>query len=226
MVGCPSCGAPDDQGCFKDCPETKVGLIKNLVDKALDEHNRLLYASLDKFETNGAYGDPDYWRAKMPKQKPGRSKQDYGTPPDLLNAVRRRLAIEEFSWDLAADEHNTVVVENEDGKRHFNESDNALTKDWVWDTLGGWLWLNPPFANINPWVEKAYEESQRGAHIVVLTPASFSEWWRDWVEGKCYVVHLQGRIKFVGCDAAYPKDCSLLVYTPFGFKGSEVWSWR
>ncbi len=37
-----------------------------------------------------------------PKQKPGRSKQDYGTPPEFLDAVKARFRIEAFDCDLAA----------------------------------------------------------------------------------------------------------------------------
>lgn len=169
---------------------------------------------------------------KMPLQKPGHSRQDYGTPPELLNAIRKRLDILDFEFDLAADETNTVVSSQNYGgdiglvKNHFNIEDNSLTKDW--HKWGGpkWMWLNPPFANITPWVEKAYKESKLGAHIVVLVPTSFAEWWRDWVEGKCYITNLQGRVKFVGCPAAYPKDISILLYTPWGFRGSEVWDWK
>jgi phage N-6-adenine-methyltransferase len=199
MVGCPSCGAPDDQGCYKWCSEVQ---------------------NQEPIEPPLA----TYLKSKMPAQKPSKSKQDYGTPKDLLDAIRHRLGIWGFDWDLAASAENTVVQESEDGKRHYDEKDNALVQEWY--KIEGWSWLNPPFADIKPWVKKAYEESQMGAHIVMLVPTSFAEWWRDWVEGKCYVVHLQGRVTFVDCTTAYPKDVSLLIYTPFGFKGSELWGWR
>jgi phage N-6-adenine-methyltransferase len=155
----------------------------------------------------------------MPKQKPGRSKQDYETPDLFIKAVKDRLKIKEFTVDLAADMFNTKAA------FFYSEEDNSLVQDWAqWE--GQWCWLNPPFEKIEPWVKKAYEESRLGAQICVLVPSSFADWWWDWVEGKAYVVHLHGRLTFKGETTAYPKDCSLLVYTPFGFKGSELWDWK
>jgi hypothetical protein len=34
----------------------------------------------------------------MPEQKPGRSKQDYSTPVEFLDAVKRRFGIEVWDW--------------------------------------------------------------------------------------------------------------------------------
>lgn len=164
--------------------------------------------------------------ASMPLQKPGRSKQDYGTPPQLLAAIKTRLGIDDFTIDLAATKENAVC----EIYYSLEEGVDSLVHQWWFNKdlpqSLGWTWCNPPFGDIDPWVHKAWDESQMGAHIVMLVPSSFSEWWRDWVEGKAYVVHLNNRVKFVGAKDYYPKDCSLLIYTPFGFKGSELWSWR
>lgn len=167
--------------------------------------------------------------AKVPRQKPHCSKQDYGTPPELLTAIRNRLRIDEFAVDLAASKDNAVC------RCFYDESYDSLkrSRDWAVD---GWAWLNPPFANITSWVSKALHESTNyGAHVVMLTPASpGSNWWRDYVEPYAYVSYLNGRFVFVGTPNnpktgkpdVYPKDCALLFYTPWGFRGSEVWNWR
>lgn len=161
----------------------------------------------------------DTVRRMMPKQKPGKSKQDYGTPRPLLAAIERRLK-SEFIWDLAASDENHVAP------CYYTEEDNALVQPWAEEINLDWAFLNPPFADIDPWVEKSYKESLKGANIIMLVPSSFADWWVKWVEDKAYVVHLNKRITFVGETKPYPKDCSLLIYTPFGFKGSEVWTWR
>jgi phage N-6-adenine-methyltransferase len=155
----------------------------------------------------------------MPPQKPGRSKQDYGTPPKFLQAVMNRLGITDFTWDLAASDENTVT---ENG--WFTEADNALTQEWP--RLPGWLWLNPPFADIYPWAQKAYESSLLGCRVAMLVPLSIAEWWTDYVDNKAYVLMLHGRITFVGEDKPYPKDCALVLYGPEGYKGYEAWSWK
>jgi phage N-6-adenine-methyltransferase len=152
-----------------------------------------------------------------PIQKPGRSRQDYGTPEDFLSAVKGRLGIAEFSVDLAASESNAVADE------FFDEKSDGLAQEWP---KYGVCFLNPPFARIEPWVKKAYRESRRGVRVAVLVPAGVgSNWWAKWVHGKACVLLLNGRITFVGETAPYPKDCVLLLYGPDIAPGYDVWQW-
>jgi phage N-6-adenine-methyltransferase len=157
----------------------------------------------------------------MPEQKPGRSRQDYGTPPELIQAVKERLHIKDFGIDLAAG------MDNAQATVWFNEEQDSLAQNWAKDLGKDWGWLNPPFSNIEPWVMKASQESNNGAHIVMLVPASVgANWWRHWVEPWAYQSFLNGRLTFVGETTPYPKDCALLLYTPWGFTGHEVWRWK
>jgi phage N-6-adenine-methyltransferase len=181
----------------------------------------------------------------MPAQKPGRSRQDFQTPDDFLDAVKHRLGITAFAIDLAADDGNTVA------DLFYDKDQNALVQSWA---VGpGWNWLNPEFGDIGPWVEKAWAECLRQDEIVrtaVLVPAGVgSNWWRDWVHEKAQVLLLNGRLCFIkdwettidpasvkrGDDPPrcytsaplYPKDCCLLLY-----EAAEpstwyaVWDWR
>lgn len=158
--------------------------------------------------------------ATAPMQKPGKSRQDYETPDEFLDAVRKFLGIENFSFDLAADDGNYVA------KPFFTIEDNALIQDWKLAAGGGWAWLNPPFGKLSPWVEKARIEGQRGAKIAMLVPAGVgSNWWRDHVHNHARILLLNGRISFDG-EAPYPKDCALLLYGPGGLPGYDIWSWN
>ena len=158
----------------------------------------------------------------MPKQKPGLSKQDYPTPPEFLQAVKQLLQISAFNIDLAASWENNTAY------RFYDEAYDSLKKEGDWISTG-WNWLNPPYANIKLWVEKACRESLVGAKVAVLIPASTgSNWWRDWVHEKATVYLLNGRITFVGHTAPYPKDCALLLYSRddcFDLPWYVVWSW-
>lgn len=162
--------------------------------------------------------------SSMPEQKPGRSKQDWQTPESFVKAVEARLG-SRFVWDLAASHDNCVTAQ------FFDEEMDALTRSWQGlrdcDDPNHWLWLNPPYADISPWVEKCATESARGAHIACLVPASVgANWWRDWVVPHGYILFLNGRLTFVGADAPYPKDLALILYTPFIRSGSATWNWR
>jgi len=164
-----------------------------------------------------------------PRQKPGRSKQNYVTPQAFLEAVKRQLGIKEFKWDLAADASNTAA-----GLWYEHGS---LAANWTFpfqpsQPVQGWCWLNPPFANIEPWAKKCWEESRKGCHIAFLVPASVgSDWCRDWVDRKATIVYfLNGRIPFIPDKPkwGYPKDCMLALYQPDRhYKTTyEVWNWR
>ena len=155
---------------------------------------------------------------RLPRQKPpGRSKQDYATPLVLLHAVQRRLGIGVFACDLASTAANTVAVS------YCDSAANGLAQSRV---FAGWVWLNPPFARLAPWVRRAVEQSQRGAHVAMLVPAGVgANWWRDWVHGHCFVLFLNGRITFVGEMTPYPRDCALLLYGPDVAPGYDIWRW-
>lgn len=159
----------------------------------------------------------------MPQQKPGRSKQDVGTPPVLLDAVERRFG--RLGLDLAAS-HDNAICEG-----YFTEEDDSLSLDWnklPKQSQSINMWLNPPFANIEPWAKKCseYQTNYKRAKIFFLTPASVgSNWFANHVYNKAYVIFLQGRITFVGHNKPYPKDCMLSVFG-LGMHGFEVWDWR
>lgn len=155
----------------------------------------------------------------MPEQKPYRSKQNYATPENFIWAVKERFGIKEFAYDLAADENNTQA------QWWFSEEQNSLVQSW--NKREGWNWLNPPFAKIEPWVRKAWEETMVGAKTLVLVPAGVgSNWWAKWVHGKAQVLLLNGRLTFVGETTCYPKDCCLLVYAKDVKPNYEVWRWK
>lgn len=152
----------------------------------------------------------------MPQQKPGRSKQDWQTPPELLTTIKQRLHIENFVCDVAATKENSVGL--------FNYSLEVSGLEHGWDPVG-WNWCNPPFGDIAPWVSKAIEESKRGCYTAMLVPLSLSKWWLE-AEQWAYILYLNGRITFVGAIAPYPKDCALLLFTPMRLTGGETWSWK
>lgn len=154
-------------------------------------------------------------RLTLPKQKRGFSRQDYGTQWPLVRAVERRWG--PISWDLAA------TAENAKAPRYITPEQDSFTVAWY--KLDGLLWLNPPFANLKPWVDKCHHEGAMGAKIILLTPASVgSDWFANYVEGSALVVPLRPRLIFEGCDQAYPKDCMLSLFG-VDLPGFESWRW-
>lgn len=157
----------------------------------------------------------------MPAQKRGKSNQDVGTPREFLDAVERRFG--PLAWDLAASEVNHVVEDwYGTGSPWCADS---LSPECQWRTVGGLLWLNPPFANIDPWAWKCSIETYYGARPLLRAPASLgAKWYWRHVHGQALVLALQPRLTFVGSEDPYPKD---LILAAFGEQaGIEPWRWK
>lgn len=153
----------------------------------------------------------------MPEQKPGRSKQDYPTPDDFMEAFTRRFDAPD--WDLAATEENAKAA------FFFTPEQNSLVQKW--EECAGSLFLNPPFGKIGPWAKKAAETSiiEPTSRIFMLVPASIgSDWYRIFVEPFAYVLALTPRLSFDG-KSPYPKDVILCAYI-HGLTGFRTWRWK
>lgn len=155
----------------------------------------------------------------MPPQRPGESRQDYQTPSGLLTAVKRRLNIDDFIIDLAADRFNRVT------ELFYSEEQDALAQEWT-TTTTMWGWCNPPFSLCGYFACKAVL-SRDNANTALLIPASTgANYWEDFIHYKSRVLLMKGRITFVGEQNPYPKDLVLVLYGRAIVPGYEVWDWR
>ncbi len=158
---------------------------------------------------------------KMPQQRPHRSKQDYGTPPELVAAIERRFGT--ITWDIAASADNAVCE-----RFYSKDGIDALTDDWAQRfSPRDLLFLNPEFGSIaSVWAPLVARWRRRmpWLRLLLLTPASVgSEWFQRYVHRRALVEALSPRLHFVGCDDPYPKDCML---SCFGMGvGFDVWRW-
>jgi len=151
-----------------------------------------------------------------PQQRPGASRQDYGTPHAFLRAVERRFG--SITHDLAARCDNAVVPS------HYSPDVDSLVQDWT--RLTGTLWLNPPFGKIDPWAAKCARSKGTGRRIVMLTPAAVgTEWFADHVYGCARIYALRPRLTFVGARDPYPGDLILSVYCEELSPAFCTWRW-
>lgn len=156
------------------------------------------------------------------KRVPG--KQGHRTPREFLDAIEKRFG--KIGWDLAATPGHEVGA-----GFGYSPEENSLVQRWdrfpvEWRGQST-VWLNPPFANIRPWVAKLDAECQELSRwTLCLVPYSVgAKWWRDHVHEKC-VIYSVGRMKFVGSEWDFPKDLALLAYG-FGARGVvPLWDWK
>ncbi|KKN65935.1 hypothetical protein LCGC14_0476380 [marine sediment metagenome] len=98
-------------------------------------------------------------------------------------------------------------------------NDNYGTPNWLMKVFENWFdpcpinavfdglnirwemktYVNPPYSNPLPWVEKAIEESKKGKTIVMLLKADTStKYYARLLESKARILFFSGRIKFAG----------------------------
>lgn len=166
-----------------------------------------------------------------PQQKPGKSKQDYGTDPRFIEAIGAQFGA--VGIDLACRRDNMVC---DLGITHPDL--DSLAQDWsdpfVWnrrdniiETVTGVsvAFCNPPFADIEPWAAKLEECRWLRRLTLMLVPYSASsQWFVRHVMGKLMVYGIP-RITFVGTTAPYPKDLCLIA-AGYGVNGQTFWDWR
>lgn len=155
-----------------------------------------------------------------PRQRPGRSRQDYGTPESILEAVKRLMQISVFALDAAASPDNAVA------SRYYTVDDDGLAQPWH---ESGVTWWNPPYGQCGRWAAKADAEASFGRVSVGLIPTSVgSNWWYTFVHRRAHVKFLNGRVTFVGCTAPFPKDVALVIYgNPVRWPvGYDIWAWK
>lgn len=116
------------------------------------------------------------------------------TSPEVFDPLNERFW---FTIDVAA------LPRNAKCKRFWTPDDDALAQSWA----GERVWCNPPYSEIEPWVEKAHAEVDAEL-IVMLLPANRTEqgWWQRQIEqqrraGAIDVEFLPGRLRFIAFDA-------------------------
>lgn len=101
------------------------------------------------------------------------SNDNWATPHEVYKKLDEEFG---FGFDVCA-EHETAKC-----AEYWTIEDDALSKDWAKDTqpiFGKWLWCNPPYSNIGPWVEKAIDAQHKGIGTVMLCMCDPSVKWFD-----------------------------------------------
>lgn len=110
---------------------------------------------------------------------------EWETPPHIFKKYND---IYDFNIDVCATKENALCGS------YFSEKNSCLKPDW-----GGLrCWMNPPYGrSIGKFVEKAYNESVKGAIVVCLVPASTDTgWWHNFAM-KGRITFIRGRLTFI-----------------------------
>jgi hypothetical protein len=157
----------------------------------------------------------------MAKVNQPHARQDYCSPPELLEAVQVRFG--QITFDAACTTENAVAAFG-----YAYPAVDALAADWS-ELADQRVWITPPFGLSRAFARKA-AESQQGLMrplVMLLVPASVdSNWYREHTHGKALVLPLSPRITFVGQPAPINRPLMLCVYGPYITPGFEPWQWQ
>lgn len=135
------------------------------------------------------------------------SSDEFGTPDTLYAQLDQEFR---FKLDAAASALNCKHV------NYYTKEDDALSQDWAqWRSV----FCNPPYSrgNLLAFTAKAYEESRKGATIVMVVPAcTDTRWFHDNVVGKAEIRYVRGRQRFKGGKSSARFPTLVLVYRPIG----------
>ena len=162
-------------------------------------------AALPAEKTNGDYGG-----SKTPLDQ----RDLWRTPPALFTSLDAEFC---FQLDAAAAPHNALC------RKFITAEQNTLETPWAdYLSIPGYVWLNPPYSDITPFVKKAAAESSNQIGTVMLVPADTSVgWFKEAIQTASEVRFITaGRLAFINPVTGKPvsgnsKGSILIIWRPY-----------
>lgn len=152
----------------------------------------------------------DYGGSKTPADQ----RDLWRTPPALFACLNAEFC---FQLDAAAAQHNALC------KKFITAEQNTLATSWAdYLSIPGYVWLNPPYSDITPFVKKAAAESSNQIGTVMLVPADTSVgWFKEAIQTASEVRFITaGRLAFINPVTGKPvsgnnKGSMLIIWHPY-----------
>lgn len=152
----------------------------------------------------------DYGGSKTPVDQ----RDLWCTPPALFACLNAEFC---FQLDAAAAAHNAQC------RKFITAEQNTLKTPWAdYLSIPGYVWLNPPYSDITPFVKKAAAESANQIGTVMLVPADTSVgWFKEAIQTASEVRFITaGRLAFINPVTGKPvsgnnKGSMLIIWHPY-----------
>lgn len=130
-----------------------------------------------------------------------RKSDEWETPQDFFDKLN-----EEFHFDLDP----CSTDENHKCENYFTNDDNGLLQDWS----GKRVFCNPPYSQIEKWVEKCYREGQKDNTLVVMTIPSRTDtkYFHNYILGRSEIRFVKGRLKFSNSTENAPFPSMVVIF--------------
>ncbi|HID2929380.1 phage N-6-adenine-methyltransferase [Klebsiella pneumoniae] len=145
---------------------------------------------------------------------PADQRDLWRTPPALFACLNAEFC---FQLDAAAAAHNALC------RKFITAEQNTLETPWAdYLSIPGYVWLNPPYSDITPFVKKAATESANQIGTVMLVPADTSVgWFKEAIQTASEVRFITaGRLAFINPVTGKPvsgnnKGSMLIIWHPY-----------
>lgn len=162
-------------------------------------------AALPTEKLNGDYGG-----SKTPLDQ----RDLWRTPPALFASLDAEFC---FQLDAAAAPLNALC------RKFITAEQNTLETPWAdYMSIPGYVWLNPPYSDIMPFIKKAAAESANQIGTVMLVPADTSVgWFKEAIQTASEVRFITaGRLAFINPVTGKPvsgnnKGSMLIIWRPY-----------
>ena len=129
------------------------------------------------------------------------ASHEWETPQEFFDALNKKF---NFTLDPCCTHENAKC------QKHFTKAENGLLQSWKGETV----FCNPPYGRELPrWIEKCYEESLKGATVVMLIPArTDTKAFHKYIYHKAEVRFIQGRLKFGNSKNSAPFPSMIVIF--------------
>ena len=134
------------------------------------------------------------------------NSDEWATPDDFFRELNKEFC---FNLDPCASH------ENHKCNTYYTVDNDGLSRSWG----GCRVFCNPPYSEIDKWVEKAYRESrQDNTLIVLLIPArTDTRYFHNFIYQRAEIRFVKGRLKFGQSKNSAPFPSMVVI-----FRGANV----
>lgn len=129
------------------------------------------------------------------------NSDEWSTPQEIYDSLNN-----EFGFNLDP----CATSENHKCERYYTLSDDGLKRQWG----GHRVFCNPPYSEIDKWVEKAFRESREDNTLVVmLIPArTDTRYFHNFIYNRAEIRFVKGRLKFGESKNSAPFPSMLVIF--------------
>lgn len=129
------------------------------------------------------------------------NSDEWATPEEIFNQLDDEF---HFNLDPCASDTNYKC------DKYYTAENDGLSQDWG----GNRVFCNPPYSEIDKWVEKSYRESRHDNTLVVLLIPSRTDtrYFHNFIYQRAEIRFIKGRLKFNQSKNNAPFPSMVVIY--------------